>query len=275
MRNLFLALLLANLGFAAWYHWFAERPQPGRAAAVESLPGITLVSEVDPALLRAQPAQPGLPPASSDDFRQFPGPGGQFVDSDDLPAEIAVTGIESQSRPPLTGEQLAQLSAVGDGDAAAFAALRCISVGPYRDLGQAAAAASGLRMAGHATSQRVAEEDVWVGYWVYLDRIPTLAEANEILERVRAGDVTDSYVISGGETGHLVSVGVFSEIGRATLRREEIQALGLNPVIADRTQRTTVYWVDVNVAGDEVLDIDTLQVSGRIMRLEQRPCPAQ
>ncbi len=245
MRNLFLALLLANIGFAAWHFWLAEPPPSGRGT-VGDLPGITLVSEADPALLRAQAAL----------------------------AQSAAASADRAAQPPRLGEPIPELSPAAEGVAAVFTAQRCISVGPYRELAQAAAAASGLRAAGHATSQRVAEGEVWVGYWVYLDGIATLTEANELLERVRAGGVTDSYVISGAEAGHLVSLGVFSESARAALRREQIQSLGLEPVIADRTQHATVYWVDVNVASDEALDFDTLQAPGRIMRLEQRPCPA-
>ncbi|WP_428100058.1 hypothetical protein [Candidatus Rariloculus sp.] len=48
MRNLFLALVLANLLFAAWHGWFAETAAPVRRAALD-VPGITLVGEIDDA----------------------------------------------------------------------------------------------------------------------------------------------------------------------------------------------------------------------------------
>ena len=44
MRNLFLALVLANLGFAAWHAWFANDAPPTPAA--RAAPSITLVSEL-------------------------------------------------------------------------------------------------------------------------------------------------------------------------------------------------------------------------------------
>jgi hypothetical protein len=50
MRNLFLALVLANLGLAAWNAWFSKTQRVGRPAD-EGLPTLTLVSEV-PADLR-------------------------------------------------------------------------------------------------------------------------------------------------------------------------------------------------------------------------------
>lgn len=46
MRNLFLVLVLANLGFAAWHFWFADTSDPVRAAEPDT-PTITLLEEVE------------------------------------------------------------------------------------------------------------------------------------------------------------------------------------------------------------------------------------
>ena len=48
MRNLFLALVLANLAFAAWHFWFAEPDAPASRAATDTAT-ITLVDELDEA----------------------------------------------------------------------------------------------------------------------------------------------------------------------------------------------------------------------------------
>jgi hypothetical protein len=54
--------------------------------------------------------------------------------------------------------------------------------------------------------------------------------------------------------------------------REEVRALGFEPQLVDRTRRATVYWIDVTLASDQMLDFDSLQQPGRIVRLEQRDC---
>src|SRR5690606_21625340 len=110
------------------------------------------------------------------------------------PAGLAVPGLPAATEP---------------------AAERCVSVGPFRELSQAATAAGSLRAAGHAPTQRVAEGEIWVGYWVYLERIPTEEEAEAILADIREHGVTDSYVIPDNGGDNRVSLGVFSEIGRA------------------------------------------------------------
>lgn len=246
MRNVFLVLVLANLAFAAWSAWFAPSGDVGRRVD-EGLPPLTLVSEV-PADLRTTGVvveQDGAsePPA--------------------VPPRVAVPSELAAAEPPRVEAP--------SGDVPAS---RCTSVGPFRELSQAATAAATLRNAGFQPVQRVSEGDVWIGYWIYISAIPTEQEANEILAKVRAEGITDSYVIPNSDSGNLVSLGVFSEISGVGRRRDQVRALGFEPQVVDRTRRATVYWVDVALAAGQTLDFDALQPPGRIIRLEQRACEA-
>jgi cell division septation protein DedD len=253
MRNLFLALVLANLSLAAWNAWFSSAQRVGRPAD-EGLPTLTLVSEV-PADLRTSGVVVEPPPVEQ-------------------PASVAPADLPSPTiEQPGLGEPPSEqpvVAAVEGG--AAPAARSCTSVGPFRELSQAATAAAALRAAGHEPLQRVAEGDIWVGYWVYIPAIATEREATEILAKVRAEGITDSYVIPNSDSGDLVSLGVFSEISGVSRRRDQVRALGLEPEVVDRTRRATVYWIDISLGADQTLDFDSLQTPGRIIRLEQRAC---
>ena len=257
MRNLFLALVLANLAFAAWSAWFAPTQHTGRRAD-DGLPALTLVSEV-PTDLRSSGAvvEEAVPEQASAERANA----------------IAATPTPP---PPSRAPAVSVPSASGDlparAEAAAATAGRCTSVGPFRELSQAASAAATLRAAGHQPVQRVAEGDLWIGYWVYIAALPTEQAANEILAKVRDQGITDSYVIPNSDSGNLVSLGVFSEISGVSRRRDQVRALGLEPQVVDRTRRATVYWVDVTLAPEQTLDFDSLQPAGRIIRLEQRDC---
>ena len=246
MRHLFLMLVLVNLGFAAWSAWFALSARGGRPAD-EGLPTLTLVSEV-PADLQGAPGQP-----AADAF-----------------SEAAANGEPDAAAAP--GEEVAAAASPAEAEA------RCTSVGPFRDLSQAAAAAATLRGAGYQPTQRVVEGEVWSGYWVYIGAIPTEQEANETLAKVREGvrdaRIPDAYVIRNSASGNLVSLGVFSEISGVSRLREEVRALGFEPQVVDRTTRATVYWIDIALAPGQTLDFETLQPPGRIIRLEQRACEA-
>jgi hypothetical protein len=73
----------------------------------------------------------------------------------------------------------------------------------------------------------------------------------------------------------VISLGLFSEPKRAQARVAQIQALGLNPGIADRKRTGEVYWVDVDLKpNDHDLNPGDLQnEAGRIVRLEVKTCP--
>jgi cell division septation protein DedD len=256
MRNLFLALVLANLAFAAWHAWYAPLT-PVLHAADSTLPKLTLVSEV-PADLRS---------AGSVNDSQLP--------QTDQPG--AGTPAQAATAVPTTSPVVVAppKEAVASTDPTrADAGGRCTTIGPFRDLSQAATAAATLRAAGVEPEQRVAEGDIWIGYWVYIQAIPSLDDANRILAKVRESGIADSYVIPNSDSGNLVSLGVFSEISGVTRRRDEARALGFEPQVVDRTRRATVYWVDVTPRPDQVIDFESLQPPGRIMRLEQKPCVA-
>lgn len=234
MRNLVLALILANLAVVAWTRWFAGEPGglPMDGAAGDRT--LTLVSELGDASAEA------LAPAPATD----PGP-----------------AAREETPPPAA--------------ARAEAGPRCVSLGPFRELSQAATAAANLRSAGLEPTQRVSEGDIWVGYWVYLPDFASRDAANAVLAKLRSSGVSDSYVVPGGDSSHTISLGVFSEIKRAGRRREEVRRLGLDPQVKDRNRRGTVYWVDLTLAPDEEVPPEKLQaLPGRIMRLEQRDCGA-
>jgi cell division septation protein DedD len=269
MRNLFFTLILANLAFAAWDAWFTPQTRAPRVAASE-VPSIKLASEVEPGegVVSPQPRTADGEQASGS---------AAAADSGAVDAAATANGerdAEGAGAASATATAVASESpaAAGPDLAGAIAEASCVSVGPFRELSQAATAAANLRTAGFDPVQHAGEGDVWVGYWVYIGQIPTQADANEILSLLRKNGVTDSYVIPNSDSGNLVSLGVFTEIARAGNRRAEVRKLGYDATISDRTRRATVYWVDVQLGAGQALDFDLLQPPGRIVRLEQRPC---
>jgi cell division septation protein DedD len=263
MRNLFLVLVLANLAFAAWHRWYAPLG-PVPHAPDPSSRRLTLVSEV-PADLRSAGT------ISESELPTEPGPG-ENPAAEPAGSPPPAASSSADARPASSPVPVTPAAATSSPAAGAEAAGRCTSIGPFRDLSQAATAASTLRAAGFQPEQRVAEGEIWIGYWVYIQAIPTLADANEILSKVRDSGITDSYVIPNSDSGNLVSLGVFTEISGVSRRRDQVRALGYEPQVVDRTRRATVYWVDVTLRDGQVVDFDALQPPGRIMRLEQRPC---
>jgi hypothetical protein len=153
---------------------------------------------------------------------------------------------------------------------------RCISVGPFRDVAEAAHAASTLRSGGYDPRQRVADGDVWAGVWVFIPAPATRAAGDQVLAKLKAGGIEDALEMPGPNDGSVISLGLFSESRRAQARVALAQSLGFNPGTADRKRTGNVYWVDVDLKPtDSVLKPSDLQgEAGRIVRLEVKGCPA-
>jgi hypothetical protein len=153
---------------------------------------------------------------------------------------------------------------------------RCISVGPFRDMSEAAHAATTLRGGGYDPRQRVADGDVWAGVWVYLPLPPTRAAGDQILTKLKAGGFDDALEMPGPNDGSVISLGLYSDPKRAQARVAQAQALGFNPGIADRKRTGNVYWIDIDLKPtDSLLNPADLQgEAGRIVRLEVKGCPS-
>ncbi len=244
MRNLFLVLVLANLAFAAWHMWYAPLTPVLHAAdstlaehhARERGAGGSAQRWQRQRRATRTPRPQGLRPRAKRRARRRV-----------AAARRRLRLCLWSSRRRRTRPTVAAATAAGGSGAAG----RCTTIGPFRELSQAATAASTLRAAGFEPEQRVAEGDIWIGYWVYIQAIPSMDEANKILAKVRESGIADSYVIPNSDSGNLVSLGVFSEISGVSRRRDEVRALGFEPHVVDRTRRATVYWVEVALRGDQ------------------------
>jgi hypothetical protein len=153
---------------------------------------------------------------------------------------------------------------------------RCISVGPFRDVSEAARAASTLRGGGYDPRQRVAEGEVWAGVWVYLPLPASKVAADQILDKLKAGGIDDALEMPGPNDAPVISLGLFSESKRAQARVTQAQAMQINPSIADRKRIGNVYWIDIDLKPtDSLLNPSDLQgEAGRIVRLEVKACPS-
>ncbi len=155
---------------------------------------------------------------------------------------------------------------------------RCVSVGPFRDVAEAAHAASTLRGGGYDPRQRVADGDVWAGVWVYLPLPPTHAAAEQEIAKLKSAGIEDALEMPGSGDGSVISLGLFTDQKRAQARVVQAQALGLNPAIADRKRTGNVYWVDVDLKPTDGLlkpsDLQGQGEAGRITRLEVKGCPS-
>lgn len=110
------------------------------------------------------------------------------------------------------------------------------------------------------------------GYWVYLSAMASREEALGVARELSAKGVRDYYVVTAGEQQNTISLGLFRDQGNAERRRAEIQALGLAPQVATRTEELPQYWLDFALAGDEPADLAARAGAPRDARVETIAC---
>jgi hypothetical protein len=236
LKALVVSLVLANVCYFLWEHGIAKAPE---TVAAPSAPGTLKLASESPETARTDSTAAGIPASSN-----------------------AAAQPES-ARDGGTGGLLTNVK-------------RCISVGPFRDVSEAAHAASTLRGGGYDPRQRVADGEVWAGVWVYLPLPAARSMAEQTLTKLKAGGIDDALEMPGPNEGSVISLGLYSEPKRAQARVAQAQALGFNPGIADRKRTGNVYWIDIDLKPtDGLLNPSDLQgETGRIVRLEVKGCPS-
>lgn len=151
----------------------------------------------------------------------------------------------------------------------------CTTVGPFMDLANAAQAQAALQSAGFQPRQRMEEGELWVGYWVSVQNLPSRDAAEEAVRVLTERGITDVYIMPGSDPSIVLSLGVFSDYQRAQRRANEIRTLGFEPQIDDRKRTGSAYWIDVDLTEPgQKIDMAMFQTApGKINRLELRGCP--
>jgi hypothetical protein len=246
MRTLALLLILANILFLVWAQLIDVR-----ASDLERAPRR---SEPTPRIVLAKEQSPQAEPEERD-------------------AAVNET-IQPPSVDPLSPQQPRQpislASVVPDAGARP-----CVSVGPFADLASSAQAQAALRTRGMEPRGRLEQGEVWAGYWVSVQNLPTRDAADDAVKMLKQRNINDVYVLPGTTTSSVISLGIFSDYERAKRRADQIRALGLESQINDRKTAGSAYWIDVDLAQpDQTIDMTLFQSeSGKIMRLELRSCP--
>jgi hypothetical protein len=247
LKSIVVCLVLANAGYFLWARGIAKTAQ----APVSAVPALTLKLASESA---ETPRTAGI-----DAGRAAAGSSG-------VTGSTGITGTRG-------GLDVAHADA---GAGLLTNVKRCISVGPFRDVSEAAHAATTLRAGGYNPRQRVADGDIWAGVWVYLPLPPSRAAGDQILAKLKGSGIDDALEMPGPNEGSVISLGLYSEPKRAQARVAQAQALGFNPGIADRKRTGNVYWIDIDLKPtDSLLNPADLQgEAGRIVRIEVKGCPA-
>lgn len=242
MKLLLMLLVLANLGFFAWQHWYGGEAPRARGEPRAGVAGkrLVLVGEQEGAAAPAMPSAGGTPLA--------------VAESDEAAETSAIVEIpdEVQESAPLS----------------------CATLGPFEQVEAAEVARSRLAMMDIEAVLRESGGQIRAGFWVYLPPFPDRDAAEDIEDELRAKNVQDLFIVTGAEQRNAISLGLFSSPERADQRAAEIGRLGYTPRVAERFRDATVYWLDFAERPGEPLEPESVGVmaSGETLP-EKRPIP--
>jgi hypothetical protein len=275
LKSIVVCLVLANVGYFLWSRGIAGTAE----APVQAAPAATLkLASESPRGVNAEAGGAAVGTGAVGGLSGSTAAGS--AEAGGLPGGTAAAGLSGGTATGGASGNAASGGGLSVTGADAKAGLltnvkRCISVGPFRDVSEAAHAATTLRGGGYDPRQRVADGDVWAGVWVYLPLPPTKAAGDQMLAKLKAAGIDDALEMPGPNESSVISLGLYGETKRAQTRVAQVQALGFNPGIADRKRSGNVYWIDIDLKPtDSLLNPADLQGdSGRIVRLEVKACP--
>ena len=128
----------------------------------------------------------------------------------------------------------------------ALLAATCVSVGPFVAGAAAEAAAARLGQLGFVARSRASVDEVRVGFWVRVPNLPTPDDAVNALGALQQAGFADAYIVNDGSPGNIVSLGVFSDRGKAEQVAETVRKAGFTPETSDRLRTMDVSWLDID-----------------------------
>lgn len=108
-------------------------------------------------------------------------------------------------------------------------------------------------------------------YWVYIPALKNRRQARKMVEKLRASQITDFYIILNGDARNGISLGHFKEQKHANRRLRQVTSLGYDAEINVIYREFDVYWLDYQnnvVKEDEGFSIDEYATEG-VSQLER------
>lgn len=146
-------------------------------------------------------------------------------------------------------------------------ALGCAVLGPFVSVEDLQAVEARLTASGHSPVAETAEEQVRIGYWVYLPEM-SRAEAQEYIELFDSMNDREYFV----GKDNLIALGAFRELERAEIRLERVRSYGIEPVLEPRYRTDTIHWLQLPDPGSAGADLAVFTEGYPDVHMLQRAC---
>ncbi len=113
---------------------------------------------------------------------------------------------------------------------------QCFVIGGFAAENETEALIAALTSAGAQARVEPETRSVLVGHWVQVVDFEALAAARATQTQLREGGVEEAVIAGNDQEGYVISLGLFSELGRARAVEAQAIAAGVTPVILERNR---------------------------------------
>jgi hypothetical protein len=213
MRNLLLALILANVLYFLWGTFQSDKDLP---------PGVARLQQTDL-------GPPLEVPEAEEAVTEHDGPDPVF-------GETVETVGSAEIEPAGQGAEKQLNVALGRS---------CVTLGPFRQGNLADDAQSEMAAQGMRAELRMERGEIFVGHWVQIRNIPDRAEGDAAVKVLQEGGIPEAYLVTTDDSGLKISLGVFGNRDGAERVHALAQSLGFASEITPRTADGLYHFVDV------------------------------
>jgi hypothetical protein len=180
---------------------------------------------------------------------------GMFATENPQPGVAVVE--ESDLGPPLD----VNAGAIGDTVASVGAALgsdqpsdleavvgrSCVTIGPFKVVGDADSAVLEYNSEGMKAVRRQGVAQVFVGHSVQVENVASRAAGREMIGKLAEQGLIDAFIVGNDEIGYAIALGIFGQIENAEKVELQARAAGFEVEIAPMMRDADVFFVDIGL----------------------------
>ena len=180
---------------------------------------------------------------------------GVFTPEDSNPG-IAIVE-ESDLGPPLdvtTGQDSDAIASVGavlgsgePSDLEAVVGRSCVTIGPFKVVGDADSAVLEYNNEGMKAALRSGQGQIFVGHSVQILNVPTREAGRAILSKLGEADLGDAFIVGNEEDGLAISLGIFGNATNAERIELQAESAGFEVDISPMTRDGKIFFVDIGM----------------------------
>ena len=180
---------------------------------------------------------------------------GLFAAEDPQPGVAVVA--ESDLGPPLdvttgqAGDTVASVGAVlGSGepsDLEAVVGRSCVTIGPFKVVGDADSAVLEYTNEGMRAAKRLGKAQVFIGHSVQVEDVESRAAGREMLKKLGDQGLNDAFIVGNDEIGYAIALGIFGQLENAEKVELQARSAGFEVEVAPMMRDADVFFVDIGL----------------------------